>query len=42
MRLFRQKQVSDWEPVFAQLAAELHHLAASHSSIDPKGAFARS
>jgi tetratricopeptide (TPR) repeat protein len=29
MRLFRQKQLGDWEPVFARMAAELHKRAAS-------------
>jgi hypothetical protein len=29
MRLFRQKRVGDWEPVFAQIAAELHDLVGS-------------
>jgi tetratricopeptide (TPR) repeat protein len=29
MRLFRRKHVGDWEPVFAQLATELHHLVRS-------------
>ncbi len=33
MRLFRQRDLGDWEPVFARLAAELRKLVARREDL---------
>src|SRR5262249_23128086 len=36
MRLFRQQEMGQWEPVFARMTEELRRLARAHVAVSPK------